>query len=173
MTKDRFKREVPEGDTHERLVCNDCGFINYVNPRVIVGAICTWEDRILMCKRAINPRAGYWTLPAGFMELHETPMEGAARETAEEANADVALDALLGVYTIERVGQVQLFYRGRLRSPAISPGIESLEVALYTWDEIPWDDIAFSSVHWALHHFREIGQEGAFQPFSNPDGLTD
>lgn len=153
MSTYRFDRKVPDGDQNERLVCRDCGFINYENPRIICGVVPMWEDKVLLCTRAIEPRVGYWTVPAGFMELGETPEEGAAREAMEEAEADVEVGALVGVYTIRHIGQVQMFYRGRLRSPDAKPGAESLEVKLFDWDEIPWADLAFPTIRWALRDF--------------------
>lgn len=166
-------REIPDSDDHERLVCPDCGFINYENPKVVVGSVATWEDRILLCRRAIPPRTGYWTLPAGYMELHETTAEGAAREAWEEACARIEIEALLAIYNIPRISQVQVMYRAGLVSPDIEPGPESLEVALFEWDDIPWDDIAFPSVHWALGHFDEVRGLDAFPAKSNPPGETE
>lgn len=163
-------RTVPEGDTHERLVCPDCGFIHYENPKIVVGSVAEWEDRILLCRRAIEPRTGYWTLPAGYLELNESTRAGARREALEEANAEIAIDTLMAIYDIPRISQVQLFYRARLVSPEVSPGIESIEVGLFRWDEIPRDEIAFPSVHWALDHFREIGGAVEFAVRGNPDG---
>ena len=119
-----FSKIVPHDDSFERDVCDTCGLINYVNPKLVAGVVAIWhedgEDKILMCKRAIEPRKGFWTLPAGFMEQGETVAEGAAREAKEEACADVATDALIGVYNVARIAQVQMFYRGRLRSPEIA-----------------------------------------------------
>lgn len=167
-----FAREVPDGDNRERHVCADCGWIHYDNPKIVVGAVCTWEDRILLCKRAIPPRRGFWTIPAGFMEEHETTAEGAAREAFEEACAELEIDALLGVYNIPRISQVQMIYRARLTHPDVAAGEESEAVRLVAWDEIPWDDLAFPSVHWALRHFDEVRGHSAFQPFTNPEGET-
>ena len=170
-------RKIPPGDTAPRLVCPDCGFILYENPKVIVGSVCRWEGRILLCRRAIEPRKGLWTLPAGFLELNETVLDGARREAREEANAEIEIDALLAVYTIPRVGHVQLIYRARLASPDVRAGDESEEVALFAWDEIPWDDLAFPSVSWALRHDREVMEQAAapgagavFAPHTNPPG---
>ena len=165
-------RRVPDGDTLDRLVCPDCGFIDYENPKVIVGSVCLWQDRVLLCRRAINPRKGYWTLPAGYLELNETTLEGAIREAWEEARAALEIDGLLAVYNIPRLSQVQLIYRARLSSPEISAGPESAEVALFEWDRIPWDEIAFPSVRWALEHHREMGEGLALAPFTNPPGET-
>lgn len=165
-------REIPKGDDRERLVCPDCGFINYENPKVVVGSVATWEDRILLCRRAIPPRKGYWTLPAGYMELNETTAEGAMREAWEEACARIEIDALLAVYSIPRISQVQVMYRARLATPDIEAGPESLEVDLFEWDAIPWDDIAFPSVHWALGHFDEVRGLESFPARTNPAGET-
>ncbi|MSP51022.1 MAG: NUDIX hydrolase [Alphaproteobacteria bacterium] len=163
---------VPEGDTRARLVCEDCGFIRYENPKIVVGAVCAWEDRVLLCRRAIVPRRGYWTIPAGYLELNESPAAGAAREAREEAEAEIAIDALLAVYAVPRISQVQLIYRARLISPAVKPGIESEDAALFGWDAIPWRELAFPSVHWALDDFRATAGLAAFAPRGNPPGAT-
>jgi ADP-ribose pyrophosphatase YjhB (NUDIX family) len=163
-------REVPEGDNMERLVCRDCGFIAYENPKIVVGAVATWEDRILLCRRAIQPRLGFWTLPAGYMELNETTAEGACREAWEEARARLDIKSMLAVYNIPRISQVQVIYRAELVSPDVSAGPESEEVGLFDWDDIPWDEIAFPSVTWALNHFAEIRHLDSFPAFSNPPG---
>jgi ADP-ribose pyrophosphatase YjhB (NUDIX family) len=160
-----FTPRIPVGDNRERAVCDHCGFVDYVNPRIVVGVVCTWQDLFLLCRRAIEPRKGFWTIPAGFLEEAETPEDGASREAAEEAGADVAIDALLGVYSVPRISQVQMMFRGRLRSPAVAAGEESLEVRLLTWDELPWADLAFPSVRAALQHFDEVRDLAAFPPF--------
>jgi ADP-ribose pyrophosphatase YjhB (NUDIX family) len=165
-------RIIPDGDDHERLTCPDCGYIAYENPKIVAGAVVTVDDRILLCRRAIDPRKGFWTLPAGFLELHETPEEGARREAWEEARALIKIDALLAVYSVPRISQVQLIYRAALAEPGFSPGIESLEVALFTWDDIPWNEIAFPSVHWALREYRSRIGQTAFPPGTNPPGDT-
>jgi len=167
-----FTHRVPDGDSLPRAVCDTCGFINYVNPKIVVGSVVTYGDRFLMCRRAIEPRRGFWTLPAGFMEEKETSEEGAAREAMEEANAHIRVRDLLAVYNIPRISQVQLMYRAELLSEAVSAGPESLEVALFTWDEIPWDELAFPSVYWALHQFRSVVDEERIVPFGNPPGET-
>ena len=164
-----FRRIVPEGDNRERQICELCGFVAYENPRIVVGSVVRHDGRILLCRRAIEPRLGFWTLPAGYLELHETPEEGAMREAAEEATARIALAGLLAVYTIRRLSQVQLFYRARLTEPAIAPGPESLELGLFAWHEIPWGDLAFPSVGWALRH-DSAAEQGQHMPFSNPPG---
>jgi ADP-ribose pyrophosphatase YjhB (NUDIX family) len=168
----RFIRRVPEGDTMERDVCADCGHIHYANPKIVVGSVVTWGARILMCRRAIEPRRGFWTLPAGYLEEHETPEDGARREAREEAQCDIVLDGLLAVYSIPRLSQVQLIYRSRLDTEQFGAGAESLEVKLFGWDDIPWTEIAFPSVHWALHHWRATKDQKAFAPFANPPGET-
>lgn len=147
--------QVPDGDDRERMVCVDCGFIHYDNPRIVAGAVCTWEDKILLCRRAIEPRIGYWTIPAGYLELNETTAEGASREIMEEAGASVQIDAMLGMYEIPRISQIYVFYRATMTSDALDPGPESKEAGLFTWDEIPWDNLAFPSVAWALRAHRE------------------
>lgn len=167
-----FESRIPAGDNRQRQVCNDCGFIAYENPKVVVGAVVTSGEHILLCRRAINPRKGFWTLPAGFMELHESAEAGAMREAWEEARAQIAIDQLLAAYTIPRLSQVQLIYRARLTDPAISAGPESLEVGLFTWEQIPWDELAFPSVRWALTQFDSVRDRAQFPAFSNPAGET-
>lgn len=167
-----FSRRVPAGDDRDRLVCDDCGFVVYENPKIVVGAVVHLGERIVLCRRAIPPRLGYWTLPAGFLELGESPEAGARREAWEEARADIEIEQLLGVYSIERISQVQLIYRARLRNPHVEAGPESAEVALFRWEEIPWAEIAFPSVNWALGHFRETRAQTTFPPRRNPEGAT-
>ena len=163
-------RAVPEGDTVERLVCPDCGFINYENPKVVVGSVARWQGRILLCRRSIPPRKGYWTLPAGYLELNESAAQGALREAREEACAELKIRALLAVYSIPRISQIQLIYLADLVTPDIAAGPESAEVGLFDWQNIPWDDIAFPSVHWALGHYDEVRGMDSFAPRSNPPG---
>ena len=152
----------------ERYVCGDCGHIYYSNPKIVVGSVVSFDDKVLLCRRAIEPRKGFWTLPAGFLEEHETPEDGAVREAKEEAECDIVLDALLAVYSIARLSQVQLFYRARLARPEFGAGAESLEAALFSWEDIPWTELAFPSVHWALNDYRRTKDERIFQPGSNP-----
>jgi ADP-ribose pyrophosphatase YjhB (NUDIX family) len=137
-----------------------------------VGSVVLWEDRILLCRRAIDPRRGFWTLPAGYLELGESVEAGARREAMEEAGARIALDGVLGVYSIPRISQVQVIFRARLLDPAVAPGPESLELGLFRWEEIPWPEIAFPSVHWALGHWRVSDGETLFAAQSNPPGET-
>ena len=152
----------------ERYVCGDCGHIYYSNPKIVVGSVVVEGGKILLCRRAIEPRKGFWTLPAGFLEDHETPEDGARREAKEEADCEIILDALLAVYSVPRISQVQLMYRGRLKTPHFAPGTESLEVALFAWEEIPWTELAFPSVTWALNHYRETKDQTVFAPRTNP-----
>jgi ADP-ribose pyrophosphatase YjhB (NUDIX family) len=166
-----FVRQVPDGDTRERAVCAACGHIDYQNPKIVVGSVVVHHGRVLLCRRAIEPRRGFWTLPAGYMELGETAEEGAKREALEEAEADIALDGLLAVYSISRIGQVQLIYRARFAevgAPHFAAGPESLDVRLFGWNDIPRHDIAFPSVHWALAAWREGADRPLGAPSVNP-----
>ena len=147
-------RKIPENDNHERWVCNDCGIVHYQNPLIVVGCVAERNGKILLCKRAIEPRYGYWTVPAGFMELGETLAGGAARETLEEACATVEIRHLFASVDVIDAGQVHLFFSGKLVSD-YGVGDESLEVGLFSEDEIPWDDIAFQSGKFALRKYFE------------------
>lgn len=167
---ENFSRRIPDGDDHERAVCDDCGFIAYENPKIIAGSVITHDDKFLLCKRAIHPQKGRWTIPAGFLELAESPEEGAVREAMEEATASIQIIDLLAVYTVRRISQVHLMFRAELALPDFKPGIESEDVALFAWEDIPWDDLAFPSVHWVLKHFREAEGKSGFAPFTNPEG---
>ncbi|TVR83391.1 MAG: NUDIX domain-containing protein [Rhodospirillales bacterium] len=160
---------VPEGDNRTRLVCPDCGYIEYTNPKVVVGAVCLWGDRVLLCRRAIDPQRGLWTIPAGFMEVGETTAEGAAREVWEEALARVSVQGLIGIYEIPRISQVQMLYRARMLGPECGAGEESLEVVLVPWADIPWDDLAFPSVTWALRQVLDGAADGAHAAAGRPD----
>jgi ADP-ribose pyrophosphatase YjhB (NUDIX family) len=164
-----FVRRIPEGDHRERMVCADCGHIAYENPKVVVGSVVVADGTVLMCRRAIEPRLGYWTLPAGYLELGETVEEGAMREALEEAQAEIALEGILAVFSIARIGQVQVIFRARFAdTPHFAPGPESLEVGLFAWDSIPWDNIAFPSVRWALDAWRQAGASPLGAPLGNP-----
>ena len=147
-----------------RAVCDACGLIQYQNPKIVVGCLPVLGDRILMCKRAIEPRYGLWTLPAGFMENNESASEGAAREAMEEANAKVEIEDLYTVYSIPHISQVYMMFRARLLDPNVSPGVESLEVKLVTEAEIPWDELAFAMVRRTLTHYLEDRKTGIFVP---------
>ncbi len=139
-------------------MCVDCGFIQYDNPKIIAGVVPIWQDKVLLCTRNIEPRVGFWTVPAGFLEIGEGPNEGAAREALEEANAEVEVGDLIGVYTVRHIGQVHMFYRGQLQSAAHSPGIESRQTELFAWEDIPWSELAFPTIEWALRDYqRNLG----------------
>ena len=172
QTAPRFERRVPDGDDHARDVCVRCGFIDYQNPKIVTGSVASAPDgRVLLCKRAIEPRAGYWTLPAGYMEMGESVEDAARREAREEAGADLALDRVLAIYSVPRIGQVQVMFRARLENPeGIEAGIESEEVALVAYADIPWEELAFPTVHWALRQWREAEGREDFAVFGNPEG---
>ncbi len=154
--------EIPAGDALPRHVCKRCGHIHYENPRLVVGCVATWEGRILLCRRAIEPQLGFWTLPAGFMENGETTTEAARRETHEEAGARIVIDAPFAMVSIAHINQVHLFYRGRLETPDYSAGTESLDVKLALPEEIPWRDIAFRSVTHCLERYLNDSAQGQF-----------
>ncbi|MBK1717082.1 NUDIX hydrolase [Thiocystis violacea] len=152
---------IPSGDNRERHVCGQCGTIHYQNPKVVVGCIPEWEDRILLCRRAIQPRLGLWTLPAGFMERGETTEDGAARETLEEANARVRVGRLYSLFSLPHLDQVYMLFRARLLDLDFHPGEESLEVRLFTEAEIPWETLAFPTIRETLRlYFRD--REGMY-----------
>ena len=154
---------VPPGDTLSRHVCDACQTIHYENPRLVVGCIVEWKDRILLCRRGIEPRHGLWTVPAGYMENGETTFEGAARETLEEANARVEMGPLYALYNIPHINQVYVLFRARLLHEDVTPGLETLEVRLFTETEIPWEGIAFATVRNALRHYYDDRRNGAYQ----------
>ncbi len=170
-----FVTTVPAGDNRERQVCSTCGYVAYENPKIVVGAVVADDGMVLLCRRAIEPRAGYWTLPAGYLELNETTAEGARREAMEEAGADIVLDGMLALYDVSRIGQVQVLYRARLAAPGIAAGEESLEVRMFAWDDIPWGELAFPTVSWALHAWRDAGPGplgvAAGNPAADPRGV--
>ncbi len=148
---------IPDGDNRPRYVCVKCTTIHYQNPKLVIGSIPVWEQdgklQVLLCKRAIEPRYGYWTLPAGFMENNETTSDAAERETEEEAGANIELGNLFTLLNVAQVHQVHLFYLARLIDLDFSPGIESLEVQLFEEHEIPWDDLAFPTIRLTLELF--------------------
>jgi ADP-ribose pyrophosphatase YjhB (NUDIX family) len=147
--------KVPDGDFLPRHVCGNCGMIHYLNPKVVVGSVPVYEGRILICKRGIEPRIGYWTIPAGFMENDETLEAGAAREAAEEAHIQVEIGSLLLLANVTSARQVHVFFRSRMLTPHFATTHESLEVKLVDESEIPWDDLAFPSTEYALRRFVE------------------
>jgi ADP-ribose pyrophosphatase YjhB (NUDIX family) len=153
---------IPDDDNRHRYICNSCDTIHYQNPKIVAGCIPVWEDQVLLCKRAIEPRFGYWTLPAGFMELEETSLEAGMRETLEEANARVDVDDLYSVFSLPYVGQVYMMFRSRLIDLDFSPGAESQEVRLFKEDEIPWDEIAFTTIRETLKFYFADRRRGNF-----------
>ena len=180
-----FTLRVPPGEERRRRVCDHCGFIDYVNPRIVAGAVIAYaetgpphgagavpleEVQVLLCKRAIHPRKGYWTLPAGFMAPGETTREAARRETREEACAEFEHDGLLAIFDVVHREQVHIFQRGRLTEPRFAPGPESLDVKLFGWAEIPWEDLAFTTVHWALRAWLDSREREGFAPYGNEAG---
>jgi ADP-ribose pyrophosphatase YjhB (NUDIX family) len=167
---------IPEGDNRPRYVCTHCEAIHYQNPKLVVGSIPVWEGdgelKVLLCKRAIEPRYGYWTLPAGFMENAETTAEAAIRETEEEAGANIAIGELFTLLNVAHVHQVHLFYLARLRDLDFAAGVESLEVRLFSEHEIPWDDLAFPTIRTTLELFfadRVKMREGGSYGFHSQD----
>jgi len=155
----RVTLKIPPGDNLERYVCDSCEMIHYQNPNNVAGAILVWQDRVLMCKRAIEPRYGLWTFPAGFMENNETVHQAAIRESMEEANARVGPLTLFGVFSMPYISQVHLIFSGRLLGDDVSPGEESLEVGLFTRDQIPWDELAFPVIEHSLKLYFQYGPD--------------
>jgi ADP-ribose pyrophosphatase YjhB (NUDIX family) len=152
---------IPADDNRERAVCPACQTVHYENPLNVVGTVPTWEDRVLLCRRNIEPRRGLWTLPAGFMELGETTAEGALRETVEEAGAEIELQGLYTVLNVVPAGQVHLFYRASLKHLRFDPGPETIEVGLFSQADLPWSELAFRTVRVTLERYfadKEAGQ---------------
>ena len=154
---------IPEDDNRHRYICQACDLVHYQNPKLVAGCVPVWEDQILLCKRAIEPRLGYWTLPAGFMELGETTLEAGIRETLEEANARVEVEDLYAIFNLPHVDQIYMMFRSRLLDLDFSPGAESLEVKLYKEDDIPWDELAFTTVRETLSLYFKDRREGRFR----------
>ena len=154
--------EVPPDDNRERAVCASCRTIHYENPLNVVGTVPVFGDRVLLCRRNIEPRYGKWTLPAGFMELGETTAEGAVRETVEEAGARIELGPLLTLINVVRVGQVHLYYRATMLDDSLDPGPETIEARLFDEADIPWDEIAFTTVELTLQRFFQDRRAGRF-----------
>jgi len=159
----RVAYRVPADDNRERAVCTACGDIHYENPLNVVGTVPVWGEQVLLCRRAIEPRHGFWTLPAGFLELGESTEAGAQRETDEEAGARIELQGLFTVLNVVRVGQVHLFYRARLQDIEFNPGPETLEARLFHEHEIPWDELAFRTVRQTLEHYFADRRAGRFE----------
>jgi ADP-ribose pyrophosphatase YjhB (NUDIX family) len=151
-----------DGDTKSRAICTACQTVHYENPLMVVGTVPYWGDRVLLCKRNIEPRWGKWTLPAGFMELNETVAEGAARETVEEAGAEFDMEGFFSLVNVPRVGQVHMFYLAKLLSDQFDPGHETIETGLFTEDEIPWDELAFKTVAETLKRYFADRRAGQF-----------
>lgn len=164
-----FSAKRPDGDERDRDVCNRCGFIDYQNPRLVVGSVVSWttaegEHLILLARRAIEPSRGLWGLPAGYLETNESLEEGARREAMEEAGVEIELDALLAICEIPHISQIQFVFRGALASPRHAAGPESLEVRLFAWRDIPWDSLAFPTIRSVLLQWRSTLQNRAFPP---------
>lgn len=145
--------KIPLGDQQIRSVCNSCGSIHYINPKVICGALVLWDNKVLLCRRAIEPRYGLWTLPAGYMELFETMEQGAARETREEAEAEVEIEQLYCMYNIPRIGQIYVLFKANLIDGKFGAGEETIETRLFDEADIPWTELAFPSVEHTLRHY--------------------
>jgi len=160
------EEKIPPGETLLRAVCPDCQTIHYENPKIVAGCIPEWEDKILLCRRAIEPRLGLWTIPAGFMELGESTEEAAVRETMEEAHADVRIHALFGIFSLPHVSQVYVVYRAHLLNLNYKPGPESLEVALVSLTGIPWEELAFPVIHESLSRYVQDIQAATAQTHS-------
>lgn len=152
---------IPADDNRARHICTACGTIHYQNPRMVIGAIPIWEDKVLLCRRAIEPRYGLWTLPGGFMENGESTGDAAIRETLEEACARIEIIDLYSMYSLPYINQVHMLFRATLLDLDFGPGQESLEVRLFSEDQIPWDELAFRPVRYSLEHYfndRRIGK---------------
>lgn len=158
----RVSLEVPPGDNRSRYCCASCGAIHYQNPNMVLGTIPAFGERVLLCRRAIEPRYGYWTLPAGFMENDETIAEGAMRETSEETGANVELGELYSVIDVPHVHQVHIFFRARMIDQQLDPGTETLEARLFAESEIPWEQLAFRTVEYTLRRYFEDRRAGVF-----------
>ena len=156
----RVSLRIPAGDNLLRHICDTCQVVHYQNPKIVVGCIPEWDDRILLCRRAIEPRYGLWTLPAGFMENGETTTQAAARETQEEANAQVQIGKLFGLYSLPHINQIYLIFRARLLTADYSPGVESLETQLFSEADIPWETLAFTVVRRTLENYFDDRRHG-------------
>lgn len=156
----KTQEKIPLGDQQIREVCSACGTIHYINPKVICGALALWQGKVLLCRRAIEPRYGLWTLPAGYMELFETMEQGSARETREEALAEIDIEQLYCMYNIPRIGQIYVLFKAQISEGRFGAGEETLESRLFSEDEIPWDQLAFPSVERTLrHYFADLKQQ--------------
>lgn len=158
----KTEEQIPLGDHKLRRVCGNCGHIHYENPKLICGALAVWDNKVLLCRRAIEPRYGLWTLPAGYMELFETMEEGAARETREEAEAEIDIEHLYCMYNIPRIGQIYVLFKALLKDGVFGAGEESIESRLFEEHEIPWSELAFPSVECTLRHYFEDRKQQHF-----------
>jgi ADP-ribose pyrophosphatase YjhB (NUDIX family) len=161
---EKIELRSPPGDDRQREICGACGNIHYVNPKIVVGSIPVWGEQILLCKRAIQPRYGKWTLPAGFMEENETLAEGARRETLEEAGARITIEKLYASYSLPEISQVYVLFLAKLDDLNYAPGIESLEVSLFLEHEIPWQELAFATIGEALKRYFADRAHGVYTP---------
>lgn len=155
--------DIPSDDNRHRYMCLSCDVVHYQNPKIVAGCIPVWKDKVLLCKRAIEPRYGYWTLPAGFMELGETSLEAGVRETLEEANARVEVESLYAVFNLAHVDQVYMMFLAQLTDLDFSAGEESLEVKLFKEEEIPWGELAFRTIKETLRYYFEDKRQGKFE----------
>ena len=153
---------IPEGDDRSRHICDACGVVHYHNPKVIVGCIPVWGDKVLLCRRAIEPRLGFWTLPAGFMEMGENLQAAASREAMEEANVEVEIGSLYNLFSLPHISQVYVFFRANMVNESFFPGYESLETRLFQQQDIPWDELAFETVRRSLAYFFAVRETGQF-----------
>lgn len=158
---DKLRHQVPEGDNKRRLVCENCRTVHYRNPKIVAGCLPIWKDKVLLCRRAIEPEYGKWNVPSGYLENGESVLDGALREVREEANAEVEVDYLITLYNIERIDQVYLQYVGELINGSFSIGAESLECRLFAEQEVPWEEIAFTSSAFTLRNYFRDRQSGA------------
>jgi ADP-ribose pyrophosphatase YjhB (NUDIX family) len=154
---------VPKGDDRPRYICNACDTVHYQNPKLIAGCIPVWEGRVLLCRRAIEPRRGFWTLPAGFMEMGETIAEAARREAREEANVEVAIGEIFTIFNLPHISQVYFFFRAEMMSEEYSAGAETLEARLFQEAEIPWTSLSFETVHRSLELYLADRRSGGFR----------
>ncbi|MBL42753.1 MAG: NUDIX hydrolase [Rhodospirillaceae bacterium] len=164
-----YRLETPKGDNKQRIICNKCNYIHYINPKIVVGGVISYKKSILLCKRAIEPQKGYWTIPAGYLEENESTEEGALREIYEESGVKPQIQGLLAIYSLKHISQIQLIYKFLSINKDLNPGVETEEADYFDWENIPWNELAFPSVRWALNHFKEAEGKEFFIPKSNPD----
>lgn len=158
----RISEEIPEGDDRPRAVCRACGHVHYDNPKIVTGCLIYQGTQVLLCRRAIEPRAGYWTFPAGFLELGETTTDGAIRETREEVCAEIEIDDLYAIFELPYISQLYVFYRAKLKSMDFSPSIETSEVGLFEQPDVPWEKLAFKVIQDSLTYYFEDRQHDSY-----------